>query len=103
MLKVMGRRESDPEALEEDVASLRFLLLNSAAVSFVVNFGHVTRVKYRSAMPRQVVASSRRLSEESVCIHNFAKECHVPITKSIERTVVLWGSGRRPLMHGMIH
>lgn len=86
-----------------DAASLCFLLLNSAAVSFVGNSGQVTRVKYRSVIPKQVVASSRSLSEESVCIQSFAKECHVPRTKSIERTVVLCSLGKRPLMHGIIH
>ena len=103
MLKVLGFRAFKSGALVTDVASICFLLLNSAAVSFVANFGHVTQVKYQSVIPRQVVASSRSSSNESVCILSFARECHVPRTKSIERTVVLCGLGRRPSIHGMMH
>jgi hypothetical protein len=103
MLKVFSFRPFEPEAFVLDVASLHFHLLNLVAVSFVANSGHVTQVKYRRVIPRQVVALSRRSSDESVCILSFAKECHVLRTNSIERTVELCGSGRRPSMHGMIH
>ena len=93
MLNVVGFRAFGSGTFVVDVASLRFLLLKSAAVSFVRNLGQVTRVKYQSAIPKHVVASLRSLSDESVCIWSFAKACHVPKIKSIERTVVLCGSG----------
>ena len=103
MLKVLSFHPFESGAFVIDVASLHFLLLNSAVVSFVGNSRQVTRVKYQSVIPKQVVVSSRSLSDESVCIWSFAKECHVPRMKSIERIVVLCGSGKRPSMHGMIH
>src|SRR5882757_8448469 len=103
MLNVFGFRAFGSEALVVDVAASRFLFENSAAVSFVANSGHVTRVKYRSAIPRQVVTSSRSLSDELVCIRSLAKECQVPRTKSNERTDALCGSGRRPSIHSMMH
>ena len=103
MLKVFSFHVLEPGAVVLDVASWRFLLLYSVAVSFVVNSGHVIRVKYRSKIPRQVVASSRSPSDESVCILSFANECHVPRIKSIDRTVELCGSGRRPSIHGRMH
>ena len=103
MLNIVGFCAFESGAFVVDVASLRFLLLTSGAVSFVGNSGQVTQVKYRSAIPKQVVASSRSLSDELVCMQSFAKECHVLRMKSIERTFSLCSSSKRPSMHGMMH